>query len=84
LLALLGLFQLAIPCILAVRVARQLPAPEMALLALLEIVFGIALVWWGAGEKPSHQVMVGGAVVLATLAVNEWLGLRSRQLIHQP
>lgn len=80
LLALLGLFQLAIPCILAVRVARHLPAPEMALLALLEIVFGIALVWWGAGEEPSHQVLVGGAVVLTTLAVNEWLGMRSRRL----
>lgn len=80
LLAFLGLFQLAIPCILAVRVARHLPAPDMALLALLEIVFGIALVWWGAGEKPSHQVMVGGAVVLTTLAVNEWLGMCSRRV----
>ena len=78
LLALLGLFQLAIPCILAVRVARHLPAPEMALLALLEIVFGIALVWLGAGESPSHQVMIGGVVVLATLALNEWVGMRGR------
>ena len=78
LLALLGLFQLAIPCILAVRVARYLPAPEMALLALLEIVFGIALVWLGAGEAPTRQVMVGGAVVLATLALNEWVGMRGR------
>jgi drug/metabolite transporter (DMT)-like permease len=41
-LAVLGLFQLAIPCALAVRVARRLPAPEVSLLALLEIVFGIA------------------------------------------
>jgi drug/metabolite transporter (DMT)-like permease len=78
LLAVLGLFQLAIPCILAVRVARHLPAPEMALLALLEIVFGIVLVWWGAGERPSAEVMVGGMVVLATLVLNEWLGMRGR------
>lgn len=77
-LAALGLFQLAIPCILAVRVARHLPAPEMALLALLEIVFGIVLVWLGAGEQPSTQVVLGGVVVLATLALNEWVGMRGR------
>lgn len=78
LLASLGLFQLAIPCILAIRVARHLPAPEMALLALLEIIFGIALAWLGAGERPAAQVLTGGALVLATLAVNEWMGLRGR------
>ena len=78
LLAGLGLFQLAIPCVLAVRVARHLPAPEMALLALLEIVFGIVLVWLGAGERPSDQVMIGGVMVLATLALNEWVGMRGR------
>lgn len=80
LLAGLGLFQLAIPCVLAVRVARHLPAPEMALLALLEIVFGIFLVWLGAGEKPSGQVLVGGMMVLATLALNEWIGMRGRSI----
>jgi drug/metabolite transporter (DMT)-like permease len=83
LLALLGLFQLAIPCVLAVRVARHLPAPEMALLALLEIVFGIVLVWLGAGEQPSVQVMIGGAVVLVTLALNEWVGMRGRSAPQQ-
>ncbi len=78
LLASLGLFQLAIPCLLAIHVARVLPAPEMALLALLEIIFGIALAWLGAGERPGPQVLAGGALVLATLAANEWVGLRGR------
>ncbi|MGA8786787.1 MAG: DMT family transporter, partial [Polaromonas sp.] len=41
LLALLGLVQLAIPCVLAVVCASVLKAPEMALLALLEVIFGI-------------------------------------------
>ena len=49
LLALLGLVQLAIPCALAVVCARVLKAPEMSLLALLEVVFGILLAWVGAG-----------------------------------
>ncbi len=78
LLAMLGLFQLAIPCALSVRLARFLPAPEISLLALLEIVFGIAWAWLGANEQPAPQVLTGGALVLGTLALNEAWGLRRR------
>lgn len=78
LLAFLGVFQLAIPCVLAVRLARALPAPEISLLALLEIVFGIAWVWLGTSERPSAQVLAGGSLVLATLAINEFVGMRKR------
>ena len=77
LLALLGVFQLAIPCTLAVRLSRSLPAPEISLLALLEIIFGIAWAWLGANEQPAPQVLAGGALVLGTLAFNEAWGLRS-------
>jgi drug/metabolite transporter (DMT)-like permease len=76
LLGLLGLVQLAIPCVIAVRLARHLPAPEMSLLALLEIVFGIAWAWLGTSEQPSMAVIVGGSLVLGTLFVNAWIGLR--------
>ncbi len=76
-LAFLGVFQLAIPCALAVRLARHLPAPEISLLALLETVFGIAWVWWISHERPSDQVLLGGSVVLLTLATNEIVGMRS-------
>ena len=75
-LAMLGLFQLAIPCALAVRIARALPAPEISLLALLEIIFGIAWAWLGANEQPAPQVLAGGALVLGTLALNEAWGMR--------
>jgi drug/metabolite transporter (DMT)-like permease len=78
LLAMLGVFQLAIPCALSVRLARFLPAPEISLLALLEIVFGIAWAWLGANEQPAPQVLTGGALVLGTLALNEAWGMRRR------
>ena len=78
LLAILGLFQLAIPCALSVVCARVLKAPEVALLALLEIVFGIALAWWGANEAPQLSVLLGGALVLGALLLNEWLGWRQK------
>ncbi|MBI2306149.1 MAG: DMT family transporter [Rhodocyclales bacterium] len=78
LLALLGSVQLAIPCLLVVRLARELPAPEIALLALLEVVFGVAWAWLGAGEQPAASTLAGGALVLAALVGNEALALRRR------
>ena len=78
LLALLGVVQLAIPCLLSVAVARHLSAPEMSLLALLEVLFGVAWAWLGAGEAPAAHVLGGGALVLGALAVNEAIALRRR------
>lgn len=76
LLAMLGVVQLAVPCLLVVRITRELPAPEIALLGLLEVVFGVLWAWVGAGEEPSASTLTGGAIVLAALGVNEALALR--------
>jgi drug/metabolite transporter (DMT)-like permease len=78
LLAFLGLVQLAIPCALSVLCARVLKAPEIALLALLEIIFGILLAWVGADEVPTQAVLAGGALVIGALVVNELVGWRQR------
>ncbi|MBT0571212.1 DMT family transporter [Curvibacter sp. CHRR-16] len=77
-LSFLGLFQLAIPCVLSVRCAQVLAAPEMSLLQLMEIIFGILLAWLGASEVPDHAVLVGGCVVLGALICNETLAQRLR------
>ena len=79
LLALLGVVQLAIPCVLAVRCGRVLKAPEMALLGLLEVIFGILLAWLGAGEKPAPAVLTGGALVIGALVFNELLGWKEQK-----
>ena len=73
----LGLGQLAIPCILVVACARVLKAPEVALLGLLEVIFGILLAWVGAGEVPGQDVLAGGTLVIGALVVNEMLGWRN-------
>jgi drug/metabolite transporter (DMT)-like permease len=78
LLAFLGAFQLAIPCVLSVMCARLLKAPELSLLALLEVPFGILLVWLGAGEAPGTTVLVGGTLVISALVANELLGWKQR------
>lgn len=78
-LAMLGLVQLAIPCALAVVCARSLKAPEVSLLALLEVIFGIVWAWLWANETPGQEVLLGGSVVIASLLLNELAGWRDRQ-----
>ena len=76
LLGLLGVAQLAIPCLVAVAAARVLSAPEAALLSLLEIVFGVTWTWLGANEVPGTHVLTGGVLVVGALVANETLALR--------
>ena len=79
LLAGLGVVQLAIPSALSVLCARVLKAPEVSLLGLLEVIFGILLAWVGANEVPGANVLAGGALVIGSLAVNELIGWRNRE-----
>lgn len=76
-LAMLGLVQLAIPCVLAVVCAKVLKAPEVSLLALLEVIFGILWAWLFAGEVPTQAVLIGGVLVIGALIANEVLGWKS-------
>ena len=79
LLGLLGLGQLAIPCVLSVWCATVLKAPEMALLAMLEVIFGTLLAWFGANEVPSNSVLYGGTLVVAALVINALMGWTQKQ-----
>ena len=72
----LALFQLALPCVLLVRVVLpRLSAAEIGLLSLLEIVLGPLWVWLALGERPEGAIVTGGLVVLAAVAVNEAVSL---------
>ena len=79
LLAGLGVVQLAIPCLLVVQLTKVLPAPEISLLGLLEVIFGVLLAWVGAGEAPGPTALAGGGLVIGALLVNEGLALRERR-----
>ena len=74
----LGVFQLTVPCLLVVVVARHLSAPEVSLLSLLEVVFGVAWVWLLVDEVPSNHTLWGGGLVLAALVGAELVALVSR------
>ena len=74
-LAALGMFQLAVPCMMLVVASRHLPPAEVALLTLLEAVLGPIWAWLGVGERPSAATLTGGAIVLLAIAGNEAIAL---------
>ena len=67
-LAAMGLFVLPLSFGLITLGPRYLPAPEVALLMLLETVLGPLWVWLVLSEEPPLLTVIGGAVVLVTLA----------------
>ena len=79
LLAGLGVFQLAVPCLLVVGLTRVLSAPEVSLLGLLEVIFGVLWAWLGAGEAPAPAALSGGLLVMGALTVNEAIALHERR-----
>jgi drug/metabolite transporter (DMT)-like permease len=74
-LAALGMFQLAVPCMMLVVASRHLPPAEVALLSLLEVVLGPIWAWLGVGERPAAATLAGGGIVLLAIAGNEAIAL---------
>ncbi len=53
---------------------RYLPAAEASLIMLLELLLGPLWVWAVLGNMPTSNVLIGGAVVLITLALHTLWG----------
>lgn len=49
--------------------ARLIPAVQIALVSLLEVVLGPALVWVAFDERPALAMAVGGVVVLVAVII---------------
>jgi drug/metabolite transporter (DMT)-like permease len=75
-LAIMGCIQLGTGCLLATAASRHLLATELGLLALLEPILGPIWVWALMGEHPGSTALVGGAIVLSAVIVNEAVALR--------
>ena len=69
LLAGLGVTQIGLGLIFLTIGARLIPAAEVALITLLEIVLGPLWVWIALGEQPSATTLAGGAIVLAAVVI---------------
>jgi drug/metabolite transporter (DMT)-like permease len=69
LLAALGIGQIGLGLIFLSLGARLIPAAEVALITLLEIVLGPLWVWIFLSESPGASTVVGGAIVLAAVLI---------------
>ena len=78
-LALLGFLVLPLSFGLLVAAPRYLPAPEVNLILLLEIVFGSYWVWLVLAEQPAPQAFIGGSIILITLVIHTYLGFRANK-----
>jgi drug/metabolite transporter (DMT)-like permease len=65
----LGAGQIALGLAFLTIGARLIPAAEVALITLLEVVLGPLWVWLALSERPSTATLVGGGVVVAAVVV---------------
>lgn len=70
----LGVGQIGLGLVFLTIGARLIPAAEVALITLLEVVLGPLWVWIFLSEQPSAATLVGGAIVLAAVAVQALAG----------
>jgi drug/metabolite transporter (DMT)-like permease len=79
-LLIMGLYMLPIGTALMFLGPRYIPAPEVGLLLLLESILGPVWVWLALGEEPGVSTLLGGAIVISTLAVNTIWALKFPRL----
>jgi drug/metabolite transporter (DMT)-like permease len=65
--AVIGVGQMGLGLAFLTVGARLLPAAEVALISLLEIVLGPLWVWIAIAEQPAATTLLGGAVVVAAV-----------------
>ena len=66
-LATLGIGQIGLGFALLTVGARLIPAAQVGLITLLEVVLGPLWVWLAVGERPSTLTLVGGVIVIAAI-----------------
>ena len=68
-LAALGIGQIGLGFALLTVGARLIPAAQVGLITLLEVVLGPLWVWLALDERPSTLTLVGGAIVIAAIVL---------------
>tara|TARA_B100001123_G_C15281302_1_gene1014095 strand:- start:420 stop:1280 length:861 start_codon:yes stop_codon:yes gene_type:complete len=70
------IFCVAIPFVLITLAPRYITAAEVNLFFLLETVLGPLWVWMVIREQPSMETIIGGAIIISTIAVHSFLALK--------
>ena len=66
----------AIPFVLVTIAPRFIPAAEVNLFFLLETIIGPIWVWFIIKEQPSVETLIGGIVIIFTIAIHSFYKLR--------
>ena len=83
LLVLMGAVLMPLGQMLLTAAPRYIPVPEIALIVLLEAVLAPTWVWLALDEVPPHETLLGGALIVGTLAVHFTLLGRSKFTANQ-
>ena len=67
----------AIPFVLVTIAPRFIPAAEVNLFFLLETIIGPIWVWLIIKEQPSTETLIGGAIIVITIAIHSFLKLKN-------
>ena len=70
------LFCVAIPFVLITLAPRYITAAEVNLFFLLETILGPLWVWLVIKEQPSMETIMGGVVIIFTIAIHSFLALK--------
>jgi drug/metabolite transporter (DMT)-like permease len=78
-LAALGIGQIGLGFALLTVGARLIPAAQVALITLLEVVLGPLWVWLAVDEKPTTATLIGGAIVVVAVVIQAVGSPRARR-----
>jgi len=76
----MGVFQVGMGLVIYTIGSRVVPAAELALLSMTEVLLGPLWVWIFIGETVSFYTLLGGAVLLLAIAGNALSGLRRKPI----
>ena len=74
----MGVFQVGLGLTIYTIGSKAVPAAELALLSMTEVVLGPLWVWIVFGETATISTLAGGAILLAAIAGNALSGLRRK------
>jgi len=69
---------IALPFVCVTLAPRYITAPEVNLFFLLETIFGPFWVWLVIHEQPSIETIIGGAIIILTIAVHSVFVLKEK------
>ena len=67
----------AVPFVLVTIAPRFIPAAEVNLFFLLETIIGPIWVWLIIKEQPTTETLIGGIVIIITIAIHSFLKLKN-------